>query len=227
MYGRGVAVSKSDIATYSYALLALKASGAPLGGAVELHFTYDEEVGGAIGPAWILEQRPVAAGFRVFRRVRVRHHHGAQRLPAPRSRNHRPVRARGTSRDGHRRARGRDRRAGRALRDPSRLRGDEIEGRRNRRADAHRGPDCGGHQYQRRAGQGHVSDRPAHHPRGEPGRSRSHARRGRSAMRPPNGPASRATSGGSCWPFRSCRFPVRKSWSRPSPAMRRPSWART
>src|SRR4029077_14323104 len=43
MYGRGVAVSKSDIATYSYALLALKASGAPLAGAVELHFTYDEE----------------------------------------------------------------------------------------------------------------------------------------------------------------------------------------
>src|SRR5438094_578142 len=40
MYGRGVAVSKSDIATYSYALLALKASGAPLGGTVELHFTY-------------------------------------------------------------------------------------------------------------------------------------------------------------------------------------------
>jgi len=57
MYGRGVAVSKSDIATYSYALLALKASGAPLAGTVELHFTYDEEVGGAIGPAWILEQR--------------------------------------------------------------------------------------------------------------------------------------------------------------------------
>jgi acetylornithine deacetylase/succinyl-diaminopimelate desuccinylase-like protein len=57
MYGRGVAVSKSDIATYSYALLALKASGAPLAGAVELHFTYDEEVGGTIGPTWILEQR--------------------------------------------------------------------------------------------------------------------------------------------------------------------------
>ena len=45
MYGRGVAVSKSDFATYAYALLALKASGAPLEGGVELHFTYDEEVG--------------------------------------------------------------------------------------------------------------------------------------------------------------------------------------
>ena len=49
MYGRGVAVSKSDFATYAYALLALKAAvagGAKLGGAVELHFTYDEEAGG-------------------------------------------------------------------------------------------------------------------------------------------------------------------------------------
>jgi acetylornithine deacetylase/succinyl-diaminopimelate desuccinylase-like protein len=72
MYGRGVAVSKSDFATYTYALLALKAlaaSGYPLRGSVELHFTYDEEVGGEIGPRWLLEQgltRPdyaIAAGF--------------------------------------------------------------------------------------------------------------------------------------------------------------------
>jgi succinyl-diaminopimelate desuccinylase len=59
MYGRGVAVSKSDFATYAYALLALKAAaadGAKLGGAIELHFTYDEEAGGAIGPAWLLHQ---------------------------------------------------------------------------------------------------------------------------------------------------------------------------
>jgi succinyl-diaminopimelate desuccinylase len=44
MYGRGVAVSKSDFATYAYALLALKAAaagGARVSGAVELHFTYD------------------------------------------------------------------------------------------------------------------------------------------------------------------------------------------
>ena len=49
MYGRGVAVSKSDIATFTYALAALRAlaqGGAPLGGTVELHFTYDEEFGG-------------------------------------------------------------------------------------------------------------------------------------------------------------------------------------
>lgn len=69
MYGRGVAVSKSDFATYAFALMALKQSGAKLAGAIELHFTYDEEAGGAIGPRWLLEQgisKPdyaVSAGF--------------------------------------------------------------------------------------------------------------------------------------------------------------------
>ena len=69
MYGRGVAVSKSDFATYAFALLALEAVADRLSGTVELHFTYDEETGGGIGPAWILEQglsRPdcaISAGF--------------------------------------------------------------------------------------------------------------------------------------------------------------------
>ncbi len=72
MYGRGVAVSKSDFATYAFALRALAAAaaaGARLDGTVELHFTYDEESGGAIGPAWLLARkisRPdyvISAGF--------------------------------------------------------------------------------------------------------------------------------------------------------------------
>ncbi len=46
MYGRGVAVSKSDFVTYTWALLALKALNRPLRGTIELHFTYDEEAGG-------------------------------------------------------------------------------------------------------------------------------------------------------------------------------------
>lgn len=72
MHGRGVAVSKSDFATYAFALLALQAAaeaGAGLKGTVELHFTYDEEAGGEIGPRWLLGQgvsKPdlsIGAGF--------------------------------------------------------------------------------------------------------------------------------------------------------------------
>lgn len=69
LYGRAAAVSKSDFATYTFALLALKNSGFPLKGAVELHFTYDEEFGGELGPGWLLAQgltEPdllIAAGF--------------------------------------------------------------------------------------------------------------------------------------------------------------------
>ncbi|ERK17610.1 Acetylornithine deacetylase [Pantoea sp. AS-PWVM4] len=55
LYGRGAAVSKSDITTYTYALLALIHSGAALNGTIELHITYDEETGGATGPGWLLE----------------------------------------------------------------------------------------------------------------------------------------------------------------------------
>jgi acetylornithine deacetylase/succinyl-diaminopimelate desuccinylase-like protein len=68
MYGRGAAVSKSDIASYAYALLALDAAGLQHG-TVELHITYDEETGGEIGPAWLLSEgisRPdfaIGAGF--------------------------------------------------------------------------------------------------------------------------------------------------------------------
>lgn len=73
LYGRAAAVSKSDFATYTFALRALQAvaaaEGLPLRGAVELHFTYDEEFGGELGPGWLLRQgltHPeivLAAGF--------------------------------------------------------------------------------------------------------------------------------------------------------------------
>ena len=68
MYGRGVAVSKSDFATYAFALLALEAT-KPTKGTVELHLTYDEEVGGEIGPGHLLKaglSKPdlvICAGF--------------------------------------------------------------------------------------------------------------------------------------------------------------------
>ncbi len=55
LYGRGAAVSKSDIATYAYAMLALEKAGLAKG-TLELHVTYDEETGGEIGPQYLLEQ---------------------------------------------------------------------------------------------------------------------------------------------------------------------------
>jgi acetylornithine deacetylase/succinyl-diaminopimelate desuccinylase-like protein len=70
LYGRAAAVSKSDFATYTFALRALEAAGPPSKkGGVELLFTYDEEFGGELGPGWLLAQgltRPdllIAAGF--------------------------------------------------------------------------------------------------------------------------------------------------------------------
>jgi succinyl-diaminopimelate desuccinylase len=56
MYGRGVVTSKSDFVSYAYALLALRSLGEKLSGTVEIHLTYDEEVGGDIGPLYLLQQ---------------------------------------------------------------------------------------------------------------------------------------------------------------------------
>ncbi len=69
MFGRAAAVSKCDFATYTFALRALESLGLALHGAVELLFTYDEEFGGEVGPAWLLKNGIVhpdlmiAAGF--------------------------------------------------------------------------------------------------------------------------------------------------------------------
>ena len=69
LYGRASAVSKSDFATYTFAVRALEALGLPLKGGVELLFTYDEEFGGELGPGWLLRNKLtqpdllIAAGF--------------------------------------------------------------------------------------------------------------------------------------------------------------------
>jgi succinyl-diaminopimelate desuccinylase len=69
IYGRAAAVSKSDFATYAFAVRALEAVAKPGRGQVELLFSYDEEFGGELGPGWLLRQgivHPdlmVAAGF--------------------------------------------------------------------------------------------------------------------------------------------------------------------
>ncbi len=73
MYGRATAVSKCDFSTFTFALRALEAAAkeaaTPLKGAVELHFTYDEEFGGELGPGYLLANKltqpdlMIAAGF--------------------------------------------------------------------------------------------------------------------------------------------------------------------
>lgn len=73
LFGRAAAVSKCDFSTFTFALRALEAAQQAeqlqLAGAVELHFTYDEEFGGELGPGYLLangHSKPdlmVAAGF--------------------------------------------------------------------------------------------------------------------------------------------------------------------
>ena len=69
IFGRASAVSKCDFSTYAFAVRALEAVAKPTQGSVELLFTYDEEFGGEVGPAWLLRHhiiKPdlmIAAGF--------------------------------------------------------------------------------------------------------------------------------------------------------------------
>jgi succinyl-diaminopimelate desuccinylase len=69
IYGRAAAVSKCDFSTYAFAVRALEAVAKPSTGSVELLFTYDEEFGGEVGPAWLLKHNiihpdlMIAAGF--------------------------------------------------------------------------------------------------------------------------------------------------------------------
>ncbi|MDB5889573.1 MAG: family metallo-hydrolase [Polaromonas sp.] len=69
IYGRASAVSKCDFSTFTFAVRALESLPQKPHGQVELHFTYDEEFGGEIGPGWLLKNgltRPdllIAAGF--------------------------------------------------------------------------------------------------------------------------------------------------------------------
>jgi len=69
IYGRASAVSKCDFSTFTFATRALEAVAKPARGGIELIFTYDEEFGGEVGPAWLLNKgliKPdlmIAAGF--------------------------------------------------------------------------------------------------------------------------------------------------------------------
>ncbi len=69
IYGRAAAVSKCDFSTFAFAVRALESLQLPLHGGIDLLFTYDEEFGGEVGPAWLLKNKltapdlMIAAGF--------------------------------------------------------------------------------------------------------------------------------------------------------------------
>jgi succinyl-diaminopimelate desuccinylase len=69
IYGRASAVSKCDFSTFTFAVRALEEVAKPTQGGIELIFTYDEEFGGEVGPAWLLQHKiiqpdlVIAAGF--------------------------------------------------------------------------------------------------------------------------------------------------------------------
>ncbi len=119
MYGRGVAVSKSDFATYAWTLLALRQPrprGSSCVGTLELHFTYDEEAGGMLGPKWLLDQRPDQTRCGHRRRLRIFDRDRAQWLSASRSEGHGQAGPRGDAGNRRRCTRGRHRNPERTLR---------------------------------------------------------------------------------------------------------------
>ncbi|MDF2903500.1 MAG: acetylornithine deacetylase, partial [Bacillus sp. (in: firmicutes)] len=65
LYGRGAAVSKSDIVTFTFAVLALREVATSLEGKVSLAFTFDEETGGEMGPKWLLEKDLIKPDYAV------------------------------------------------------------------------------------------------------------------------------------------------------------------
>ncbi|MFC0335560.1 ArgE/DapE family deacylase [Paenibacillus sepulcri] len=65
LYGRGAAVSKSDIAVYTYAVMALRECGVEADGRLCLAITFDEETGGEIGPQRLLREGFIAPDYAV------------------------------------------------------------------------------------------------------------------------------------------------------------------
>lgn len=60
LFGRGAAISKSDIVTYTFATMAIREFSERLSGKVSLAFTFDEEIGGLLGPKWLLDNNYIS-----------------------------------------------------------------------------------------------------------------------------------------------------------------------
>ena len=64
VYGLG-ALTKADLAVYAHALVALRDARPDLSGTVELHFTFDGDGDGRLGPGWLLEEGIVNPDYAV------------------------------------------------------------------------------------------------------------------------------------------------------------------
>ena len=200
LYGRASAVSKCDFSTYTFAVRALESLQAPLKGGVELHFTYDEEFGGELGPGWLLKHKltkPDLLLAAAFSYQVVTAHNGCLQMEVTRARQDGPC---GGARHRGGRAAGGDEDPERAVPAEHPVQAGDERGARHHPPLPERRPHRRRHQHQRRAGQGADQAGPAHDPRGEPGRGGSHhpPRHRRCGGRQPRRVAW--TSSASCWP---------------------------
>ena len=170
LYGRAAAVSKSDFATYAFAVRALEAAaGDSLKGSVELHFTYDEEFGGEKGPGWLLARgltRPDYAIAASFSYAIITAHNGCLQFEVTVDGRmaHAAIPESGVD---ALQASVPDP-AG-ALRLQPAVPAGEQQRARHHPSVSQRRHDQRRHEHQRRAGQGGVPDRPALHPGGGSG----------------------------------------------------------
>ena len=168
LYGRAAAVSKSDFATYTFALRALEALGRRCKGGVELHFTYDEEFGGELGPGWLLAQgltRPdllIAAGFSY---QVVTAHNGCLQMEVT---VHGKMAHAAIPDTGIDALQGAVAILNALYAQNARYRAGALEGAGHHPSVPQRRPHRGRHQHQRRARQGRAEARPAHDPEEDP-----------------------------------------------------------
>jgi succinyl-diaminopimelate desuccinylase len=211
LYGRAAAVSKSDFATYTFALRALESLGAKLKGGVELHFTYDEEFGGELGPGWLLQQgltKPdllIAAGFSY---QVVTAHNGCLQMEVTVHGKMAHAAIPDTGVDALQAA----------VPDPERaVRAEPLYKQVTLAVPGITHPYLnvgrieGGTNTNVVPGKVVLQARPAHDPRGEPGRGRSRDAQG-DRPRPPAAPASRWRSSACCWPIRCSRCRATRRW---------------
>ena len=142
---------------------AAKASRTASSGTVELHFTFDEEIGGLIGPKWLLDEGIVKPDYCISAGLSysiVTAHNGCLHLEVTVHGKSAHAAAPETGIDALAGDERRPRR--RSMRERRRLSGARLEASRHRPSEPDGRADLGRHQHQCRPRQGHDPPRPAH-----------------------------------------------------------------